>query len=126
MATTFLLITNRGEAGWSAMVSETLTPLGSLRIISEEKACTDVLRTRYDLIIIDAAAVKEPAELVSRLCRQRKNVRIVVVTASPTWREARDVLCAGAFDYFRRPPSKEELLSTIKDALDLPLFAASD
>jgi len=117
MKNSFLLISDRDEPAWSAVLREALTPLGSLQTILEDKAEAEVLRAHYDLIIIDAAAINQPAQLVSRLRARGPDLRIAVAAVTPTWQETRNVLRAGAVDYFRRSPNKEELLLTIRDIL---------
>jgi DNA-binding NarL/FixJ family response regulator len=116
--TSFLLISDRGESAWANALRETLLHLGSLEIISEEKTNFRIFNAQYDLIIIDASAVKKPAHLVTQLLNQKPEVRVVVATITPTWQEARTVLLAGAADYFRQSLNKEELVVTIKTILD--------
>lgn len=110
MKITFLLISDRNKTAWSDMLSHALSPLGSLQVATEDEAGAEILSTNYDLIIIDAAVIKEPAQLVAQLSRQRPELRILVAAVTPTWQEARAVLRAGAADYFPRPPNVEELL----------------
>ncbi|MCI0401190.1 MAG: hypothetical protein L0Z68_07820 [Gammaproteobacteria bacterium] len=127
MKHSFLLISDRDEPAWSAVLREAMTPLGSLQTILEDKAEAEMLRAQYDLIIIDAAAINQPAQLVSQLRALRPELRIAVAAVAPTWQETRNVLRAGAVDYFRRSPNKEELLLTIRDILShLTRVAADD
>lgn len=126
MEITFLLVSDRNKTAWSEMLNDALSPLGSLQIVSENEAGAEILRAGHDLIIIDAAVIKEPAHLVSHLRTKRTESRIVVVAVTPTWQEARAVLRAGAADYFPRPPNKVELLLTMRDTLKRLSLIASD
>lgn len=126
MKTSFLLISDQDEPAWAAALKETLDSFGSLKIVREDKAEAEILRARYDLIIIDAAAINQPARLVSHLLTLRPDLRIAVVAAAPEWQETRNVLRAGAVDYFRRSPNKEELLFTIRDILVRLSLVAAD
>jgi DNA-binding NarL/FixJ family response regulator len=117
MKNSFLLISDQDEPAWAAVLKEALDPFGHLNIVREGEAEAEILRARHDLIIIDAAAINQPARLVSRLLALRPELRIAVAAAAPEWQETRNVLRAGAVDYFRRSPNKEELHFTIRDIL---------
>ena len=126
MKTSILLINDRDETAWSEMLREVLAHLASSRVISGEEVDSEVLHSPYDLIIIDANVVEEPAQLVSFLRSQSPDIRVVVTTAAPTWQEARAVIRAGAADYFRQTLNKEELLSIILDILYRLTYAEID
>lgn len=126
MKINFLLISDRDKTAWSDTLSDALSPLGSLRVVSEHEAGVEILRASYGLVIIDAAVIEEPAHLVSHLRTQRPELRIVVVAVTPTWQEARAVWRAGAADYFPRPPNKEELLLTMRDTFNRLSLLAPD
>ena len=122
MKAAFLLINDGNESDWSTLLQEVVTPMGSLTIISEEATTAEIRREHYDLVIIDAATVQGPVELVSQLHGCDASIRVIVAAVTPTWQEARAVLRAGAADYLRRPTNKEELLWVIQTTLD---FSAS-
>lgn len=126
MTSSFLLVSDRGKSAWSAMLGQTLAPLGSLRVVTKSESLEEILRRRHDLIIIDAAAVEQPAELVAHLCGRCLRLRILVIAITPTWQECRAVLRAGAIDYVPRPVSQEESLLKIKEALNVPIPVAID
>jgi DNA-binding NarL/FixJ family response regulator len=118
MKISVLLISDHDEPAWAAVLKDALDSIGHLNIIRECKAEAEILRARHDLIIIDAAAINQPARLVSSLLALRPQLPIAVAAAAPEWQETRNVLRAGAVDYFRRSPNKEELHYTIQDLLD--------
>jgi len=122
----FILITGRNDSGWSKMLYETLLNLGSVQIVFEDDVDSRVSEASFDLIVLDACAVKDSAMLVSQLCSLRPRLRILVTTAAPNWREARDILRAGAVDYYLWPQNREELFSVIQDALNLPSLNGDD
>ena len=117
----FLLISNQNERQWPYFLKETLRDLGELAVLPEEEAKQDVARNNYDLIIIDAGAVREAVSLIVSLRAKRTDSRILVVTASPTWQAARAVLKAGAIDYIGKLLDKKELHAKIAAVLELPL-----
>ena len=124
MNTNLLVVSNQRETAWLAILHEFLGTSGTLHIVSEAGAIGKISRTHYDLIVIDATTVQEPAKLVSRLREQRRDARIVVLTISPTWQEARDVLRAGAIDYFDSL-DREGFTTRINSALQQPASTSS-
>jgi DNA-binding NarL/FixJ family response regulator len=116
----FLLVGTGTETLWPLVLQRALSALGELHTVPEEEALQTVAESRYDVIIVDASEVSDVPALVSRLRTQRPQTRIVVVTASPTWRRAREALRAGATDYIRKLSDEEELRSRIQAVLDTP------
>jgi DNA-binding NarL/FixJ family response regulator len=117
MQAAFLLIGDREDSPWFQALKRALAPLGDFEVVSERGAVQRTLQRDYPVVIVDAAVVDDVPLLVSRLRAQQPEIRIVVATASPTWRRARDALQAGAMDYIRKSLSEGELLSTFKDIL---------
>ncbi|MGQ9601044.1 MAG: response regulator [Anaerolineae bacterium] len=118
----FLLIGEKVETQWPLVLQRALSPLGKLRVISEEEAVQRVSREHYDVIIVDAGVVgdEDVVPLVSRLREQRPEARIVVATASPTWQRAREALQAGAAEYIRKSLDEKEIRSRIRAVLETP------
>ena len=114
----FLLVNGTRERHWCQLLEEALAPLGTLRAEEEKNALELVLQQSYHVVIVDATTVRNPPLLVSRIRAQRPDARIVVATASPTWRRAREVFYAGATDYIRKSLNKEEILSAFQAALN--------
>jgi DNA-binding NtrC family response regulator len=114
---TFLLIGVREKFLWFRNLERALTALGKLQVMPEREAMQDILQREYDLIIVDAAATVNEWLLISRVRSQRPKGCIIIVTASPTWRRAREVLQAGAMDYINKSLSEEEFLSVFKNAI---------
>jgi DNA-binding response OmpR family regulator len=114
----FLLVGKTTETQWSSVLKGALSPLGSLQVVSEEGAVPAVIRTHYDLVIVDAGAVRDAVLLVSRLRVQHPETRIVIATASPTWQRAREALQAGAADYVRKSLDEKGLRSKVQTVLE--------
>ncbi|MFZ0544648.1 MAG: response regulator [Candidatus Promineifilaceae bacterium] len=114
----FLLIDGVSDQIWYQLLKETLSSLGKLLTGNEKQAVSMVQEGDYELVILDALAVRNVPRLVSRLRSQRPDVRIVVATASPTWRRARETLLAGATDYIPKSYDKEALFCTLSVALE--------
>jgi len=116
----FLLIGKESETHWPVVLRRALSPLGELDIVPEKEAVQAAIENPYDMVIVDAGAVQDTALLVSRLRAQRPETRIVVATASLTWRRSREVLQAGAADYIRKSLDETELRSKIQAVLEFP------
>ena len=115
----FLLI-GETETHWALILRQALSPLGKLLVVPAKEAFRAVSEGRYDVIIIDARAVRDAPRLVSRLLAQQPQARIIVATASPTWQRSREVLQAGAADYIRKSLDEKELRSKIQAVLEAP------
>jgi DNA-binding NtrC family response regulator len=114
----FLLVGKPMDSGWTAVLERALAPLGHLHVVSEETALSVSQPRQYDLIIIDAGATREVALLLSRLRERDPEACLVVATASPTWRRAREAFRAGAADYIRKSMDERKLRSKIKAVLE--------
>ena len=116
----FLLINIRQDKNWQRLLEETLAPLGNLHIATEKTAMECVWKRNYKAIVVDAD-VDDISLLISRLRTQQSNSRIIVFTAAPSWKRAREAFQSGAIDYVRKSLNKDELLSSIQMALSKPL-----
>ncbi len=116
MGVAFVLIGNE-KSPWPGALKEALAPLGELHIISEQEAFEEVDYTRYDVIIVDATAVKKVAPLVDHLHARQPEAKMVVATLSPTWQRAREAMQAGAADYIRKSLNRQETLDAMKKIL---------
>ena len=119
MKCSFLLICIQEESVWFQKIRRGLSQLGKLTITSQKQAMQTIQKNRYDLIIIDAAATDDEALLVSRIRTNRPHARIIIVTASPTWRRARKAFNAGAMDYISKAQTENEFYSKIKTVLNI-------
>lgn len=114
----FLLISGLHDHFWHEVLAEALAPLGTVQIGTESDAPALIQRADYDLLIIDATAVESVPLLIARLHAQRQNLRIIVATASPTWKRAREAFQAGAIDYIRKSVNREDIRCAVRAALD--------
>lgn len=116
----FLLVGERAETQWPVVLQQALSPIGKLRVVSEEEAVSAIIESDYDAILVDAGSISDAASLTSRLRTQRPEAHVIIFTASPTWKRARQALKAGASDYMHRSLNKEELRSTVQAVLKVP------
>lgn len=118
----FLLIGDSVDHYWRDILEESLTPLGHLEVASEQLAVECLSERSRRAVIIDAGAVDNFALLTSRLRTYYPDTRIIVVTASPSWKFAREAFRSGATDYLRKSVNRQELSLTLEQALAKPLL----
>jgi len=112
-----LLITNTHEHPWSQAVKKALSSLGTVETETEDHVLRRAFQARYDLIIVDARYVEDMPMLLSRLQTGQPNARVVVTSASLTWKRAREAFLSGALDYIPRSINAAELRSTFENIL---------
>lgn len=114
------ILSNNLQSPWLKQLTEVLAVLGELTICAEDML-HETPDEAYDLILVDASGLQmELAERVAWLNGRFPNVPIIVLTSSPTWRRARDVLQAGAADYMRRSFNDVQLLARCRFLLGCP------
>lgn len=116
----FLYLTNNISAPWSTALRRSLSIFGELTITPEEQWADETQLCQYSVIFIDAATVADVPALIITLRRQCPTLRIVVATSSPTWKQAREAMQAGAVDYIRKTPDLVELHTQIDFVLKNP------
>jgi DNA-binding NtrC family response regulator len=114
----FLFIGKKMDLPSLDTLTKALTTLGELQFLSQKEAMEQIHASSYSLIFVDAAILDSKMLLISQIRTQLPNARILVLTASPTWRRAREALKAGAMDYLSNSLSEQEYLNTFRDILD--------
>jgi DNA-binding NtrC family response regulator len=121
VSNTFLLISDQEEIHSFDNLVKALADLGELQFLPEKEALQISLGLKYDIVIIDAAILDNKMLLISQIRERQPKTRIIVLTASPTWRRAREALKAGAMDYLSKTMSEREYFQAFKDILDRTL-----
>jgi two-component system C4-dicarboxylate transport response regulator DctD len=113
----FLLVTDSpGEYG-NQVVRETLSTLGSLQVASGRKMTSLLQEGSHDVVVVDAGPALSPLAVISRIREIDAEIKIVIISASPHWKIAVDVTRPGDADYLRGPPSREEIITSIRALL---------
>lgn len=112
----FLLVGARGNA-WRQILETAIAPLGRLEV-AEEDDLDDIIQQRvYAFVIVDATYVQDVIPIIRTIRHHHRETRVLVVTASPSWKRARDVLKAGAVDYVKKSVDAAKVQQLIADAL---------
>ena len=120
-----LILLVSADRQWQAVIGEALAPLGDVHSVDSGESGLRHIRESlsrhqpYEIIVVDVGTVgdqKYPS-LVSRVRVEQRETRIVVASAAPTWRQAKDAFHAGAMDYIRKSLDKEYLLAVFQEVL---------
>jgi DNA-binding response OmpR family regulator len=109
MKSKFLLVGYESEEPWFQLLSEAIASWGTLDVVSETKAIVCTEQKHYRLVIVDATAVNEVPPLITRIRAQCPGTKFVVITASPSWQQARMMFQAGSLDYIHKSMTFHEL-----------------
>jgi DNA-binding NtrC family response regulator len=71
----------------------------------------------YRLLVVDLNITRNLQDLIARILAEQPNAGVIVASAAPTWRRAREALQAGAIDFINKTLNQEELLSIFRNAL---------
>lgn len=112
-----VLIGAREDGYWSCLLRDALSSLGRLDMIPAEEADARSIDPKYEVVTVDATYVKDVERFVSRLRLEKPDRRIVVITAAPTWQQARAAFEAGAIDYLPKTLTKRDLLKSYKQII---------
>jgi DNA-binding NarL/FixJ family response regulator len=118
----FLLIGGSQNSYWQNVLKETLAPLGHLQVVGEESVIDLIAQINYAAVIVDAGNVEDSALLTCRIRAQCPQTRVIIVTASPRWNLAREAFQSGATDYIYRSADRDELILSIKEAMNKPVL----
>lgn len=112
-----IMISDDKELEWVRTMQAAWRHYGRIQILSETAvvAHTQSTQTKPNLIMVDASSIQsELISLVSELCQAYQPTPVIVASASPTWKQARDVFHAGASDYVNRNSEVDRLIQLLK------------
>jgi DNA-binding NarL/FixJ family response regulator len=107
-----LLVGCVNEDPWFQLLSEAIACWGTLEVVSESQAIGCAEQKHYKLVIVDATAVNDVALFITGMRAQLPETKFVVITASPSWQQARIVFQTGAVDYIHKSVTFHELCTT--------------
>lgn len=88
---------------WLENLSRRLASYGPLKSTTENDIeRLDQLGCRLRMVIVDSGYMTNVIDVVARIRKTLPSVKILVVSASPVWKEVRQVIYAGADDYCQK------------------------
>ncbi len=115
--TKVLFINGQSDRHWIESLEQTALCLGESLELADHQHLEGVSFQNYALIIIDAGAVNNPISTVRHIRSCNSQVRIVMVSSTPHWKQARETLLAGATDYVRKVDGREAILDILRGSL---------
>jgi DNA-binding response OmpR family regulator len=118
---TLLITTSDANSRWRADFANAASALGPITFVDAEHAREHVQNRAISLVVIDASFMPSDAVLdeLRTWRRERGDICLVVASASPTWRRAREVLDAGADHYMTKSIDPERIRADLDTALRL-------
>lgn len=110
------VVGNVAESMWLQKVEAPLKTIGDVATHSEGDLDDLTPSLKADLIIVDSSGVSDAVALVRRIKDNNTTTPLLVVTASPTWRRAREMFKAGAADYLKQT-DVERLIQIVRSTL---------
>jgi DNA-binding response OmpR family regulator len=90
------------DSVWFAAVEKSWEPWGVAERHEGDAALRRLAEASSALVVVDGSYIDDIDGTITRILRESPDARVVVATASPSWRRAREALLAGAADYIRR------------------------
>lgn len=78
-----------------------------------EAEMESILWCDYDVIILDAGVINDLPSTISLIRSRNAEARIVVFSSAPHWKQAREVMLAGAVDYAPKLLDSKYIFSTL-------------
>ncbi|NTU59484.1 MAG: sigma-54-dependent Fis family transcriptional regulator [Deltaproteobacteria bacterium] len=110
------------EAGMADLLVRILTGEGYavVRALSAEEGERKISDGPFDLVVTDMVMHGKGGEHLVRLVKERyPETEVIVITAHASVDSAIEVMKLGAFDYLRKPLLPEEILHTVRRALEV-------
>ena len=115
----FLIVGDASDPHGLQVLQDALSTLGNI-VTAPEGELTNLLQGwSYDVAIVDAGAVTDAEDLVTKILKAQPSTRVVVITALPHWKIARAVFRAGATDYLRKSQNSQETRAVFAQLLGL-------
>jgi DNA-binding NtrC family response regulator len=128
MAQRFLYIYPQENLAFAQALANVLSPYGGLDVIAWDEL-KDLDLVAYGLVFLDAGILVDPhqpdslGQMVTLICQRWPQVKLVIVTASPTWRRAVEALQGGAVDYIRQTLDENRLNREMEAAIAYYILA---
>jgi DNA-binding NtrC family response regulator len=117
----FLLLHGAVETAWKEALKQALVTLGELESLEVDQIMNYKTDEKDQIFIVDATTVDRVEKVVSDMRKKNPERRIVVMTSSPTWQNARAAFEAGAIDYLPKDLGEEEIRTTFREIGQKPL-----
>jgi DNA-binding NtrC family response regulator len=110
----FVFVFKQENPAFVKVLQHVLSPFGLVDLVHWDKI-DSIQPDQYTLAFLDAGIVADEegpdnlTQFVSEVCQRWPIAKFILITASPTWRRAKEVLQAGAVDYIRQTLDEDRL-----------------
>jgi len=109
-----LLITSMENLAWYKELESVIQSLnGQIEPLSYLKI-SKIDWGKYDLVFLDLANINDPITLIQSINQRFPEVTIVAFSPVPRWKQAREMMHAGANDYLARSGEFDYLYQALK------------
>jgi DNA-binding response OmpR family regulator len=106
-------VNGQGDRQWVEALRQAVESLGK-SFVPIDRAHLENKIQDCELIILDAGAIGDDlGTFVKDIRTSNAQARIVVVSSAPHWKEARQILLAGATDYVRKTNDSETMIDIL-------------
>jgi DNA-binding NarL/FixJ family response regulator len=118
MNSTIFLIETKSDWRWEELVRNAVTKLKrSVEIVSDKNISSSEYFNDSELVILDASYLGSLSTIISTIRSRNSNVRIIVFSPAPGWKEAKEVLLAGAVGYELKSSEEKDILRILEENL---------
>lgn len=117
LSKSILLGSHRPQDRWEAL-RRALATLGNEVEVASQASMPQIGWINYDLVVLEVGFIRDLRATIAVIRRENPDARIIVFSASPDWKEAREAMLAGAVEYARKSLDYETVLTTLKKRLD--------
>lgn len=110
------------EAGMADLLTRIISAEGHSveRVLSAEDAEVRLSSSIFDLVLTDMVLKGKGGDHIVRIVKERwPETEVIVITAHASIDSAIEIMKLGAFDYLRKPLLPEEILHTVRRALEV-------
>lgn len=94
-----LLLNGQVNQSWIAAVREAVGQLGSTLVVISYIRKGAIAWSDYELIILDAGSISDLMQTIKHIHQASPRSRIAVFSSAPQYKQARDIILAGASYY---------------------------
>lgn len=116
-----LLVNGLADHIWIDLLRRVVSDMGKNLVVIDHRDWRDAMAPDYDLILLDASSVADVVSTVRQILSAAPRSRLLVVTPTPHWRQAKEALLAGAIDYVRKVEDEGAIRAAIQTGLSRKL-----
>ena len=98
---------------WSAFTNETRRKINAENVVLGSDLSWRKGNHPYDAIVIDISDLNDLRNIITEIHHDHPKSRIIILSSSPTWKFAREVIRLGAATLIRKSSNPDEVIDEI-------------